>query len=169
MDQKPYYQLEPSSSQAPVRKKLTFYEPCVESRTVDRSSQLKGIDSRQYASAQPDTNQANFRDKEEPQQTIDAKERLTRLEACHRLDLDCKRSKKGMLLFHYVIYSYLSLWFPFPFIFLIPPYYYTNTNCMYRYIYVTSPICMSTSMPQCTCHIAVQQRSSRLRCTALTL
>ena len=88
---------------------------------------------------------------------------------CHRLDLDCKRSKKGMLLFHYVIYSPLSLWFPFPFIFLIPPYYYTNTNCMYRYIYVTSPICMSTSMPQCTCHIAVQQRSSRLRCTALTL
>ena len=84
MDQKPYYQLEPSSSQAPVRKKLTFYEPCVESRTVDRSSQLKGIDSRQYASAQPDTNQANFRDKEEPQQTIDAKERLTRLEACQR-------------------------------------------------------------------------------------
>ena len=88
---------------------------------------------------------------------------------CHRLDLYCKRSKKGMLLFLYVIYSPLSLWFPFPFIFLIPPYYYTNTNCMYRYIYVTSPICMSTSMPQCTCHIAVQQRSSRLRCTALTL
>ena len=29
-------------------------------------------------------------------------------EACHRLDLDCKRSKKGMLLFHYVIYSPLS-------------------------------------------------------------
>ena len=29
-------------------------------------------------------------------------------EACHRLDSDCKRSKKGMLLFHYVIYSPLS-------------------------------------------------------------
>ena len=84
MDQKPYDQLEPSSCQAPVRKKLTFYEPCVESRTVDRSSQVKGIDSRQYASTQPDTNQANFRDKEEPQQSIEAREKLARLEAYQR-------------------------------------------------------------------------------------
>ena len=30
------------------------------------------------------------------------------LSTCHRLDLDCKRSKKGMLLFLYVIYSPLS-------------------------------------------------------------
>ena len=28
--------------------------------------------------------------------------------ACYRLDLGCKRSKKDMLLFHYVIYSPLS-------------------------------------------------------------
>ena len=84
MDQKPYDQLEPSSSQAPVRKKLTFYEPCVESRTVDRSSQVKGIDSRQYASAQPDTIQGIYSYKEETQQSIDAKERLTRLEAYQR-------------------------------------------------------------------------------------
>ena len=41
MTQKPNDHLEPSSSQAPVRKKLTFYEPCIESRTVDRDSQVK--------------------------------------------------------------------------------------------------------------------------------
>ena len=32
-------------------------------------------------------------------------------EACHRLDLGLKRSKKRMLLFHYVIYS-ISIHFP---------------------------------------------------------
>ena len=66
MTQKPNDQLEPSSSQAPVRKKLTFYEPCIESRAVDRDSQVKRMDSRQH----PDTNQDIFRDKEEPQQSI---------------------------------------------------------------------------------------------------
>ena len=80
MDQKPYDQLEPSSSQAPVRKKLTFYEPCIESRTVDRDSQVKRMDSRQH----PDTNQDIFRDKEEPQQSIEAREKLARLEAYQR-------------------------------------------------------------------------------------
>ena len=72
MSQKPNDKLEPSSSHAPVRKKLTFYEPCIESRTVDRDSQVKGMDSRQH----PDTNQDIFRDKEEPQQSIEARERL---------------------------------------------------------------------------------------------
>ena len=80
MDQKSYDQLEPSSSQAPVRKKLTFYEPCIESRTVDRDSQVKRMDSRQH----PDTNQDIFRDKEEPQQSIEAREKLARLEAYQR-------------------------------------------------------------------------------------
>ena len=73
MAQKPNDQLEPSSSQAPVRKKLTFYEPCMESRAVARDSQVKRMDSRQYASAP--------HDKEEPQQSIDARERLARLDA----------------------------------------------------------------------------------------
>ena len=79
MDQKPYDQLDPSSSQAPVRKKLTFYEPCIESRTVDRDS-VKRMDSRQH----PDTNQDIFRDKEEPQQSIEAREKLASLEAYQR-------------------------------------------------------------------------------------
>ena len=76
MAQKPNGQLEPSNSQAPVRKKLTFYEPCMESKAVTRDSQVKRMDSRQYASAP--------HDKEETQQSIDAKERLTRMKAYQR-------------------------------------------------------------------------------------
>ena len=67
MAQKLNDQLEPSSSQAPVRMKSTFYEPYMESRAVARDSQVKRMNSRQYASAPPD--------KEEPQQSIDARER----------------------------------------------------------------------------------------------
>ena len=48
----------------------------MESRAVTRDSQVKRMDSRQYASAPPD--------QEETQQSIDAKERLTRLKAYQR-------------------------------------------------------------------------------------
>ena len=48
----------------------------MESRAVARDSQVKRMDSRQYASAPPD--------KEEPQQSIDARERLARLDAYQR-------------------------------------------------------------------------------------
>ena len=81
MAQKPNDKLEPCSSQAQVQKKLTFYEPCIENKTVDKNSQVKRLNSRQYASAHHDTNIVVVSDKKEVQQSIDAKERLIRLEA----------------------------------------------------------------------------------------
>ena len=84
MAQKPNDKLELCRSQAPVRKKLTFYEPCIENRIVDRKSQVNIMNSRQYASDHPDTNLGIVCDKKEVQQSIDTKERLIRLEAYQR-------------------------------------------------------------------------------------
>ena len=65
---------------------------------------------------------------------------------CHRLDLDCKRSLNSLCdLLTFILMVPISIHFPYTNCF------YTNTNCMYRYIYVTSLIYMNTSMPQCNC------------------